>query len=234
MKNTINSSASKHKRRKRNIKIIRITLIILILLLFILYAVMGFIYNSGNFSITLDRNSYFTRNLIVYDNPEYKVFRTEMFAETVEFLDNISHKWLPDNIGEQDGSNNGENYIAYTFYIENEGTATSDYWTELVIIDSIKKVDEAARVRVYLNDEYVTYAKMGGDGNPEPGTVPFESDDVISLNRVQNFRPGEINKYTVVIWIEGSDPDCTDNILGGEIKIQMNFNSEFTEVEEHE
>ena len=46
---------------------------------------------------------------------------------------------------------------------------------------------------------------------------------------VENFKPGDINKYTVVVWIEGTDPDCTDNILGGEFKAYMNFSSEDAE-----
>ncbi len=231
MKSRINISASKHKRRKRNIKIVKITLIVLILLLLILYAVMGLIYNSGNFSISLDKNLYFEKNIIIYDDPDYKVFRSEMFAETVEALDNISHKWLPDDLHDYDGSHNGKNYIAYTFYVENLGKAASDYWTELEIVETIKKVDEAIRIRVYLNGEYVTYAKMGANGLPEPGTIPFETDKLINLSKIEDFKPGDLNKYTVVIWIEGNDPDCTDNILGGEIKIQMNFNSEFTQKE---
>ena len=39
----------------------------------------------------------------------------------------------------------------------------------------------------------------------------------------------DIDKYTIVMWVEGSDLDCTDNILGGEIKVHMEFNSEFKE-----
>ncbi|MDD2181441.1 MAG: hypothetical protein PHW32_03625 [Bacilli bacterium] len=229
MKKEINVTASRHKRRKRNIKIIKLTLIVLILLLIVLYVVMGFVYNSGNFSITLDRNSYFEKNIIIYDDPDYKVFRSEMFAQTVESLDNISYKWLPDDIQNYQGSHNGENYIAYSFFVENNGVAASDYWSELIIVDSIKKVDEAIRVRVYRDGEYVTYAKMSGHGTPEPDTIPFTDDKLIALSQIRDFKPGDIHKYTVVIWIEGSDPECTDNILGGEIKIQMNFNSEFIE-----
>ena len=33
------------------------------------------------------------------------------------------------------------------------------------------------------------------------------------------------------MWVEGTDIDCTDNILGGEIKVHMDFNSEFIEVD---
>ena len=38
---------------------------------------------------------------------------------------------------------------------------------------------------------------------------------------VENFKPGDISKITVVIWIEGNDPDCTDDVLGGEFKVDM-------------
>ena len=32
-----------------------------------------------------------------------------------------------------------------------------------------------------------------------------------------------LGKYTVVIWLEGNDPECLDNILGGEFKIDMSM-----------
>ena len=99
----------------------------------------------------------------------------------------------------------------------------------MVIDDVIKNVDDAIRVRVYKNGESVTYAKLGARGTPEKGTVPFEDPDLILNEHVERFKPGDKNKYTVVIWLEGNDPECTDNILGGEIKIHMNFNSEFVD-----
>ena len=117
--------------------------------------------------------------------------------------------------------------MAYTFYIENFGTQTSDYWSELVIDDVIRNVDEAVRVRIYKNGIPTTYAKAARNGEPEDGTVAFESDKLIVTDHVENFAPKERIKYTVVVWLEGRDPDCTDNILGGEIKLHMEFNSEF-------
>jgi hypothetical protein len=35
------------------------------------------------------------------------------------------------------------------------------------------------------------------------------------------FEVGKIDKYTVVIWLEGDDPECIDDILGGEMKLKM-------------
>jgi hypothetical protein len=31
----------------------------------------------------------------------------------------------------------------------------------------------------------------------------------------EHVAPGDIHKYTVVIWLEGDDPDCTDDLIGG-------------------
>lgn len=228
MNGGITLSAKKVKRRKKIKKIAKLALLILILLLLILYVIVGIIYNGGNFTITLDKNLYLQKRLIIYDDPNYKVYRSELYAESLETFDNISYKWLPNNLNEYEGgSHNGDNYIAYTFYIENTGEEESDYWSEIVIEDVIKKVDDAVRIRVYKNGEYNTYAKIAANGKPEANTIPFETDKVVVTEHVEHFMPGDKNKYTIVIWIEGTDLECTDNILGGEIKIQMNFNSEY-------
>ncbi|MBO4245437.1 MAG: hypothetical protein J5892_01700 [Bacilli bacterium] len=231
MNNEIEVSVSKLKRRKKFIKITRIVLLLLLLLLVLSYVVMNFIYNNGNFSITLDKNLYFERGIIIYDDPDYKVFRTELYAKPVDYFDNISNKWLPDNLENTNGSHNGENYLAYTFYVENTGTDTSDYWSEIIIDDVIKNVDEAVRIRVYKNGNYITYAKIGINGQAEKDTIPFVRDDLVSFEHRKDFAPGDIDKYTIVIWIEGHDLQCTDNILGGEIKMHMEFNSEFVDID---
>lgn len=230
MESKVKLSTEKLEREKKLKKVFKIILLILILLLLILYFVVGIIYNSGNFSITLDKNLYFDKGLIVYDDSNYKVYRAELYAEVPNTFDNISYKWLPDNLHDYEGgSHNGDNYLAYTFYIENMGEQVSDYWSELVIDDVIKNVDEAVRIRVYRNGEYVTYAKLSSRGTAEPETVPFESDELVVREHVANFEPGDKDKYTIVIWVEGSDPECTDNILGGEFKVHMDFNSEYVE-----
>lgn len=232
MQNKLTLKSKKLKLEKKVKRIIALILIILILLLLLAYFVVGIIYNSGNFSVTLDKNLYFDKGLIIYDDKDYKVYRTELLAPAPETFDNISYKWLPEGIeNNEGGSHNGDNYLAYTFYVENTGFDVSEYWNEVVIEDVIKNVDEAVRVRIYKNDEFVTYAKMGANGQPEPNTVPFVDEKIITLQQVTNLKPGDIDKYTVVLWIEGSDPECTDNILGGEFKVHMLFNSTHTDEE---
>ena len=219
------------KVKKTAIKITKIVILTILLILLITYIIMNVVYNNGNFSITLDKNMYFQRGIIVYDDPDYKVFRTELYAKAVDYFDNIYYKWLPDDLDKKNGSHNGDNYIAYTFYIENTGTDVSDYWYQIIIDDVIKNVDKAVRVRVYKNGKYITYAKIGMNGKPEKDTTPFVNSELVAFEHREKFSPGDIDKFTVVIWVEGTDIDCTDNLLGGEIKMHMEFNSEFKEVD---
>lgn len=215
-----------NKLKKRII----IALILLILLILLLYIFTVIVYNRGNFSITLDKNLYYTKGLIIYDNPNNKSYKPELIAPEPDNFTNISYRWLPlDLDSATSGSHNGDDYLAYTFYVENVGKEIADYWSETVIYDVVKDVDKAVRVRIYRNGDYVTYAKLSSSGNAEPNTVPFEEENLIVRDHVKNFKPGSLDKYTIVIWIEGSDPDCTDELVGGEFKFYMNFNSEYVE-----
>ena len=229
MENRFTKDARRLQRDKKTKKIVKIVLLILLMLLTLSYFVFGIIYNSGNFSITLDKNLYFERGLIIYDDLDYKVYRTELYAKGPDVYDNISYKWLPNDMTGTLGEHNGDNYLAYTFCIENIGEKIVDYWYEVLIDDVIKNVDEAVRIRIYKNDDYVTYAKMSARGIPEVGTEAFLTDDMVTNRHVENFKPGDIDKYTVVFWLEGSDLECNDNLLGGEFKFHMEFNSELKE-----
>jgi hypothetical protein len=229
MKDEITIKSSKIQRKKKIVKVARLALLIFLLILLILYIVISIMYSGGNFTITLDRNLYFDRGLIIYDDPTYKVYRTELYAKSIDTFDNISYNWLPDDLNNYQGSHNGENYVAYSFFIENQGTHITDYYSEIVVTDVIKNVDEAMRIMVYKNGEETIYAKASRRGTPEVDTAAFETDSLVKSDRVENFKPGDIVKYTIVIWLEGSDPECTDNILGGEVKVSMDFKSEIVD-----
>lgn len=53
--------------------------------------------------------------------------------------------------------------------------------------------------------------------------IPFETDTVIGRGMQQDVAPGDVHKYTVVIWLEGDDPDCTDALIGGHAGMDFNF-----------
>lgn len=226
MSTSVKLTAEKLRRRKKGNRIAKIILAILLLIMIIMYFVFNVIYNGYHFTISLDRNLYYENNVIIYDDSDYKTYRQLLKVESLEHFDNISYKWLPNDLNDYEGSHNGENYMAYSFYIENMGTNTIDYRNEIIIDDVIKNVDEAIRLKVYFNGKQTTYAKLSELGVPEKETVAFESENIVMSSHISEFKPGDIHKYTIVMWLEGSDLECTNNIIGGEFKAHMEFKSE--------
>lgn len=51
----------------------------------------------------------------------------------------------------------------------------------------------------------------------------YVSDMVIAEGERKNIQPMGVHKYTVVIWLEGDDPDCTDELIGGHLGLEMGF-----------
>ena len=140
-------------------------------------------------------------------------------------LTNISGSSLPSDIDMIDGSHNGEHYIAYTFYLRNTGSVACKVHEEMTIKGTVKNVDDAIRVRLYRNGEEVTYAKLASDGMPEVGTVPFLGKTVFSQTGAE-IAPGNTIRYTLVIWLEGDDPECLDNLKGGAVSMAMAFSAD--------
>ncbi len=54
-------------------------------------------------------------------------------------------------------------------------------------------------------------------------TTPFASDKVVTTGIREKIKHNEYDKYTVVMWYEGEDPECTDEIIGGWVELYMNF-----------
>lgn len=223
--------AEKIYGRKKKYSKVKIMLTISLFVLTLAFIILSVIYKGGKFTITLDSRLARENQIVIYENSQIPEETIKLEAKDMEFMDNISINWIPQNIDtEQDGSHNGENYIAYTFYIKNKGTETINYWYAIKIDDVIKKVDEAARVMVFLNGEKKVYAKINSITQlPEKDTIPFFSASIPVLEQRKNFKPNDVDKFTIVIWLEGDDPDCIDNILGGEIKMHMEIREEFKE-----
>ncbi len=52
---------------------------------------------------------------------------------------------------------------------------------------------------------------------------PFTSNEVITEGKVLKVKPQEVHKYTIVMWLEGDDPDCTDELIGGHLGMDLQF-----------
>ena len=224
----IEEKAKKEKRKRIRNKVFKTLLIVIIIFLINVYIILSLFYKGENFTVTLDSEYGRESGLVIYEEQANKYERTFLRSKDIEYFTDISVNWLPENIdNEGDGSHNGRNYIAYTFYAENMGQDTINYWTTIKIDDVVKNVDEAIRVMVFKNGNKVIYAKNNKTtGEPEPDTVAFKNDDTVMLELSENFKVGDIDKYTVVIWVEGDDPECKDDLIGGEIKMHMTLTEE--------
>ena len=226
--NGVEVEAQKIYKRKLFVKIVKIAFLLLLILISIIYLFLYIIYAGGRFTVSLDKNMSNRKNVFLLEDGNVKNKARKLSADTIEYMDNISIKWLPDNIDtEKNGGHNGDNYIAYTFYVINSGKEKVNYWYEIDIDDTIKNVDEAIRIMIYRNGERTVYAKKSKDtGQAEPGTKKFISSKIAVLEQRKNFKPSSKDRYTVVVWIEGDDPECKNDLLGGEIKLHMDFTEE--------
>lgn len=222
------SSLSKRKKRYAKTKIVVSIVLTVLVFAFIILSV---VYKGGKFTVTLDKRLAMDNHIVMYEDKELKEDKKKLYARDLDFMDNISIDWIPSNIdNEANGSHNGENYIAYTFYIENKGEQVVNYWYSIIIDDVIRNVDEAARVMVFYNGNRTVYAKVNSYTKlEESGTKAFFDKKRAVLEQRMGFAPGDIDKFTVVIWLEGDDPDCNDNLLGGEIKMHMEIREEYRE-----
>lgn len=220
-------SADKIKNRKKMSKIVRKALFVLLIFLVLLYIILDVIYSEGKFTVILDSNESLESGLAIFDSLNNSHGKRKLEATPIKFMDNISYKWIPENVDtEADGSHNGQNYIAYSFYVENQGDRVINYHYEVIVDDVIKNVDEAIRIRIYRNGEETTYAKRNFlDNEPEANTVPFknikDAQGTIILEKIADFKPDDLDRITILVWLEGDDPDCTDALIGGELKMHM-------------
>lgn len=198
-------------------------LIALALLFGLLFALSFMQENMGNFTINLNRLELFRYGVAIDEDPNFGQATARLQAQAVTNGTNIATEDLPDDLDQIDGSHNGKNYVAYTFYIRNAGKVDLNYSCNVRVASASKGVEKAARVKIWKNGEPTVYAAAAADGNPEPGCASFESDKVVCNIPEENFQVGNVDKYTVVIWLDGDDPECVDDIVGGAVEFAMDF-----------
>ncbi len=223
----VTTNSDKLKKRDTKIKILRTGLLISLLFLIIIYFLLRLWYSNGGFTIGIDRGFAKKTGIVLFEKINEKNYKIQLDAGKMDYVDNISVNWLPKDIdNEAEGTHNGQNYLAYTFYVENMGSDAVNYWYTIYVDDVIKNLDKAIRIMVFKNGEKVIYAKQASNGENEKDTTKFYADNIVTINQVKDFKPEQADKFTIVVWIEGDDPDCVDALLGGEVKMHMEITEE--------
>lgn len=225
---SVSPEAKKLNRQKLFVRITKVVFLFLLFLISVVYFILYVLYQDGSFTVTLDGNADNRKNVFLSETGDLTDMSIKLSAKSLDYIDNISVNWIKEDVDtEADGSHNGDNYLAYSFYVINYGNETVNYWYQVNLLDIVKNVDEAVRIRLYLNGHETTYAKLNQTTNtPESGTTAFYSESIPVLEVRENFKPGEKDCFTIVVWLEGDDPDCIDDIIGGELKMEMNITEE--------
>ena len=208
------------------------------------------LYNqTGSYTVSINKFDNVEYSLILSETPDFKNLTTKLNAKSNERITNICvDQHLPDGLENVDGIHNGDDYIAYTYYVMNNGSKTMTYEYVLTASNITNDLDTAIRVALYVDGEKTVFATKSADGSPEAVcpfdeytiaehgyTTPFMTQgetSIVTRQQISGFEPGEMTKFTVVIWIEGDDPDCTDDLIEGTFKLDMTMSLIDTETED--
>ncbi len=132
-----------------------------------------------------------------------------------------------DNLDEEEGDHNGKNYMAYTYYVRNAGKEDLGYKARITLDSCAKGAEDAVRVAGWRNGTRVVYAEPAADGGDESGCTSFESEDLVCTYDEPDFLVGNVDRYTIAIWMEGDDPECVDSIIGGSVQFSMHIDADY-------
>ena len=204
------------------IRLLSTVLAMLLTLTGAVYIVSVLYRNSGSFSVAIDKYEMTKYGISLSESRDMTHLQSHLNAKIAEQMTNITDSDIAENVDMIDGEHNGRDYIAYTFYCMNAGEVAFACDYEVVCTNVTNGLDEAIRVRLYVDGVPTTYAKTRSDGSgAELGTQEFYSSTIMAKGRINGFAPGDVTKYTVVIWVEGTDPDCIDWLIGGSMKVEM-------------
>lgn len=76
----------------------------------------------------------------------------------------------------------------------------------------------------YITQKTIDYHQISDlNGIYQLRTVPFESEQIVCKKLRKDIKKNEVDKFTVVIWLEGEDPECVNDIIGGYVEFGMRF-----------
>ena len=200
-------------------------LLVMILMVAVLFIVAFMQEKMGNFTINLNRLELYRKGIAISADGDFSEPTARLTANTVQDATNITLSDLPDNLDEIDGDHNGKNYMAYTYYVRNAGKEDVGYNATVTLDSCAKGAENAVRVAVWKNGERIVYAEPAADGTEEKGCVNFVDHDTVCSYIEEEFLVGNVDKFTIVIWMEGEDPECVDAIVGGSVEFSMNIDS---------
>ena len=211
-------------RRARIALKIGITILILLLSM---VAFVSYIYQySGTFVISSSNNEKGFISLCT--NKEFYSPTTFLTAEPknvwpVEYLDLDIEK-----VKNTDGISKEGNYFGYTFYLRNMGEVTVDVEVSVLQDGSVKNLGSCSRIMLIQENRVIGIFKLKDgfidwqDKTPQNWLKEYTDKDIYKYT-IERIKPEEIIRFSVLIWIDGWDIDCTDDKKSGAVQYGINI-----------
>ncbi|MBQ0099740.1 MAG: hypothetical protein KBS91_04265 [Firmicutes bacterium] len=221
---------------RKLLKLIPIIMGCIAVLCSLVYVVSVMYSKFGDFTVAIQKFQYMEYGLSLSETSDFRNPTSSLDCRASEIITNIAGESLDKiDLGANDGNDSGENYLCYTFYLKNAGTEAVSFDYSIVINERSMGIEKAVRVRLITSinggeKKTTTYAApssnkdANGEFLPEVGTTKFYTNSTVCLVQQDGFQHDDVMKFTVVIWLEGPDDQCLDNIIGGQFKIDMKFN----------
>lgn len=201
--------------------------------------------NGANFVVKFDGDDGL--GLALYNTEAMDKPLSRLSYPTLIDQKDVSLSWIPENIEDGLGDKSDMNrswYFAFSFLLRNESNVPADISLEINAKKVTKNVDSAVRVALYRSvigsdepsvrrifakpksiEDKVVVPEITKDYN---GNILYESEPFLSPTKICSLRYdklkiGEVNKFTVLIWIEGYDPECKDELKGGTMSMDMSI-----------
>lgn len=226
-------------------------LLAILLALAIIYGISALNKAKEDYTIALSGNLQ-KIGLELSETEDFKNPKVRLNATPVTEVNAMSVQSLPEGLDDAEGAHNGKNYLAYTFWIRNSGEVDLAYDWQVQMLEESTNVGDAIWMMIFDDGKNVIYARapkgaaaeklLGYTQSPQQSTAmypeaqyyekngkkgvrttPFLEDRIVTNGTEYDFEVGEKHKYTVVMWVEGDDPECTNDNFGGVLRFAFKF-----------
>jgi hypothetical protein len=125
----------------------------------------------------------------------------------------------------------------YTFYVANTGDSIVNIEFEMSIAQVTKNLDKAIRVMSFNGNsnkytiyqaidepdqEYPSYESIGQPRMFKDDRIVYTEQDYLLPMAANNYNDeGSYIKYSVFVWVEGWDPQCTEDLYRSTIQFEL-------------
>lgn len=211
-----------------------------VLVLLVLSLLIGFFAYIGTYTGTfiIGIEERYDGNISLSETRNFDMPTALLQAEPRENAWPIEYKNIDINgVLNTDGNFSTKNYFGYTFYLKNVGETTIQVAAKIKQTQDTKNLKSCIRLMLFEDDKPIGVFRWKDGYIDEQDTTPsnlyFEYDSAVVYDYIlPPMKPGDVKKFSVIVWLEGWDKDCTDNKKGGAIAYNMNLSIIDTEIYE--